>query len=184
MVTAARRSGRFGTAAGVATARFVASRGVVVGGTHVRISSNFGGRVETVNGVSDTIVSFTRGPTVWLARTRSRTPGLFGRGGGPEDIRLNQVIPATRPAHFYHVYRELLLRRGESDEFVGRPRRPGQRPELLAENPGDQRELLFSADRAHHVAATTMKFGRTQQVRIRITHCRDTRSTGVDLGQQ
>jgi len=68
MSTAAGRPGHVGTPSGVATARFVATRVVVVGGTHVRISSNFGGRVSR-EGIRRAIVSFTRGSTVRLAGT-------------------------------------------------------------------------------------------------------------------
>lgn len=183
--TAARRPGHVGTPSGVATARFVATRVVVVGGTHVRISSNFGGRVEfSVDGISGAIVSLTRCSTVRLTGTRSRTTGLFGRGDGPEDIGLDEVVPTARPTHLDHMDRELLLGRREADELVRGSRRPGQCPELLAEHPGHQRELLFAADGAHHVAAAPVELGSAQQVRICVADRCDTRLTGVDLGQQ
>ncbi len=183
--TAARRPGHVGTPSGVATARFVATRVVVVGGTHVRISSNFGGRVEfSVDGISGAIVSLTRCSTVRLTGTRTRTTGLFGRGDGPEDIGLDEVVPTARPAHLDHMDRELLLGRCEANEFVRRSRRPGQCPQLLAEHPGHQRELLLAADGAHHIAATSVELGSAKQVRICIADRCDTRPTGVDLGQQ
>ena len=95
--TAARGPGNVGISSGVATARFVATRVVVVGGTHVQISSNFGGRVDlSRKGISRAIVSLTRGTTVRLAGTRSRTTGLLGSGDGPEDVGLNEVIPTAR----------------------------------------------------------------------------------------
>jgi hypothetical protein len=183
--TAAGRPGHVGTPSGVATARFVATRVVVVGGTHVRISSNFGGRVEfSVDEIGRAIVSLTRCSTVRLTGTRPRTTGLLGRGDGPEDIGLDEVVPTARPTHLDHMDRELLLGRREADEFVRCSRRPGQGPELLAEHPGHQRELLLAADGAHHVAATSMELGSAKQVRICITDRCDTRPTGVDLGQQ
>ena len=183
--TAARRPGHVGTPSGVATPRFVATRVVVVGGTHVRISSNFGGRVEfSVDGISGAIVSLTRCSTVRLTGTRTRTTGLFGRGDGPEDIGLDEVVPTARPTHLDHMDRELLLGRCEANEFVRRSRRPGQCPQLLAEHPGHQRELLLAADGAHHIAATSVELGSAKQVRICIADRCNTRPTGVDLGQQ
>lgn len=185
MSTAARRPGHVGTPSGVATARFVATRVVVVGGTHVRISSNFGGRVEfSVNGVSGAIVSFTRCSTVRLTGTRSRTTGLLGRRDGPEDVGLDEVVPTARPTHLDHVDRELLLGRRQADEFVRRSRRPGQCPQFLAEHPGHQRELLLAADGTDHVAATSVELGSAQQVRICVADRCHARPTGVDLGQQ
>jgi hypothetical protein len=123
--TAAGRPGHVGTPSGVATARFVATRVVVVGGTHVRISSNFGGRVEfSVDEIGRAIVSLTRCSTVRLTGTRPRTTGLLGRGDGPEDIGLDEVVPTARPTHLDHMDRELLLGRREADEFVRCSRRP------------------------------------------------------------
>lgn len=112
--------GYVGTPSGVATARFVATRVVVVG-THVQISSNFGGRVSR-EGIRRAIVSFTRGSTVRLAGTRSGTTGLLRCGDGPEDIRLDEMVPAARAADLDHMDRELLLGRRETDQFVGRSR--------------------------------------------------------------
>lgn len=185
MPAAARGPRHVGTPSGVAAARFVVTGVVVVGGTHVQISSNFGGRVDfSRKGISRAIVSLTRGTTVRLAGTRSRTTGLLGCGDGPEDIGLDEVVPAAGAAHLDHVDREFLLGRSEPDEFVGRSRRPGQRTELLTENPGHQGELLFAADGAHHIATASVELGSAEQVRIRVADRRDTRPTGVDLGQQ
>lgn len=129
-------------------------------------------------------MSLTRCSTVRLTGTRSRTTGLLGRGDGPEDIGLDEVVPTARPTHLDHVDRELLLGRRETDEFVRRSRRPGQCPELLTEHPGHQRELLLAADGAHHIAATSVELGGAKKVRIRITDRCDARPSGVHLGQQ
>ncbi len=185
MPAAARGSRHIGTTSGVATARFVVTRVVVVGGTHVQISSNVGGRVDfSRKGISRAIVSLTRGATVRLAGTRSRTTGLLGRGDGPEDVGLDEVVPTAGAAHLDHMDREFLLGRSEPDEFVGRSRRTGQRTELLTENPGHQGELLLAADGAHHIAPASVELGGAEQVRICVADRCDTRPTGVDLGQQ
>lgn len=162
MAAAARWSGHVGAPSGVATARFVVTRVVVVGGTHVRISSNLGGRVEfSVAGFSEAIVSFTRSSTVRLTGSRSWATGLLGCGHGPEDVGLDEVIPAARAADLDHMDRKFLLGGSQPTEFVGRSRGAGQGSELLAEHPRHQRELLLPADRAHYVAAAAVELGGT-----------------------
>lgn len=94
------------------------------------------------------------------------------------------MIPAARSAHLDDVYRELLLRRGQADQFLGGTGRAGQCTELLAEHPGHVRELLFPADRAHDVAATSVELGSPKEIRVGVAHRGDASPARVHLGKQ
>lgn len=128
--------------------------------------------------------SFTRCSTVRLARARPWSPRLFGGGYCAQDVGLDEVVPTAGSAYLDHVNGELLLCGRESDEFVRRSRRPGQGSQLLAEDPGHEGELLLTADGAHHVAPSAVKFRGTKQVRICVADRCHTRSSRIDLGQQ
>lgn len=94
------------------------------------------------------------------------------------------MVPAAGAAHLHHVDGERLLAVCQAIEFFGGSGRPGHLAELLAEHPRNESDLLFSADRADHIAALAVEFRGPQQVGTGIAHFRDTASTGVDLGEQ
>lgn len=94
------------------------------------------------------------------------------------------MVPAAGAAHLHHVDGERLLAVCQAVEFFGGSGRPGHLAELLAEHPRNESDLLFSADRADHIAALAVEFRGPQQVGAGIAHFRDAASTGVDLGEQ
>lgn len=94
------------------------------------------------------------------------------------------MVPAAGAAHLDHVDGERLLAGCQAVEFLGGPGGPGHLAELLAEYPRDDRELLFPADRADHVAALAVELRGPQQVGAGVADFRDTASPRVDLGEQ
>ncbi len=72
------------------------------------------------------------------------------------------MIPTAGTTDFHDVNRELLLRRRKANEFVSCARRTRECPQLLAEHPRDEGELLLAADRACDVATAAVELGRTQ----------------------
>ncbi|AHK34975.1 hypothetical protein Pd630_LPD07790 [Rhodococcus opacus PD630] len=94
------------------------------------------------------------------------------------------MVPAACPAHLDHVNRELLLSGRETHQLLGRTSRTRHRAQLVTEDPGDQSQLLLTADRAHHITALAVELCGTKQVGAGVTHLRDTRPARVDLGQE
>src|SRR5579884_2465403 len=101
-----------------------------------------------------------------------------------QHVRLDQVIPAAGPTYLHHVYRKLVETGCQQDQLLRGARRAGHRPQMVAEYPGHQRQLLFAADRAHHLTELSVIFGGTQQIGVGVTHLGDAGASGVHLGQQ
>jgi hypothetical protein len=129
-------------------------------------------------------VLFARGPPTRRPRPRRRSPRPLRCGHITENIRLNQMVPATGSAHLDHVNRKLLLSGCETHQLLGRPSRTRHRAQLVAEDPGNQGQLLFPADRAYDVTALAVEFRGSKQVWAGITDLRDACPARVDLGQQ
>lgn len=134
-------------------------------------------------GTADVCGLFDRGAPARFVGLRRAACALW-RGGDPEDVRLNQMVPAACPAHFDDVHGEFFVRSRESDQFFGRSSRSGDRSEPVAEHPGYESQLFFSANGTHDTAGPAVELGGTKQVRTRVTHLGYTRSSGVYLGQQ
>src|SRR5215212_9804049 len=120
-------------------------------------------------------------------RTIARGPGRTRALRGPnraEHVGLHQVIPAAGPAYLHHVYRELVVAGGQQDQLLGGARRTLYRAEVIAEDPGHQRELFLAADRTHHRTGLPVIFRGSQQIGIRVADLRDTGAPRVDLRQQ
>ncbi len=94
------------------------------------------------------------------------------------------MIPAAGTAHLHDVHREFLAGLGQPDQLLGRAGRTRDRSQPLAVDPRYEGELLLPADRACDLTPTPMKFGRPQQIRIRVAHLRDIHPSRVHVGQQ
>lgn len=94
------------------------------------------------------------------------------------------MVPAACPAHLDHVNRELLLSGRKTHQLLGRTSRTRHRAQLVAEDPGNESQLLLTADRAHHVTALAVELCGTKQVGAGVADLLDTRPARVDLGQE
>ena len=93
------------------------------------------------------------------------------------------MVPAAGPADLDDVHRELLCGGVEPGDLLCGACRSRHLAEFVAEHPGHQRDLLFSADRADRFAGFSVEFRSPQQIRIRITNLGHGDPSGVDLGQ-
>ncbi len=120
-----------------------------------------------------------------LARGRgSSRSASFRRPRSSQHVRLHQVIPTAGPTYLHHMYCEFVIAGRQHDQLFCCARRTRHRAKMLTEYPRHQRELLFSADRAHHGTRLAVELRGTQQVGIGITDLRDTGAPRIDLCQQ
>ena len=91
------------------------------------------------------------------------------------------MVPATGSADLYDMYGELLGGGVEAGDLLGRAGRTRYLAECVTEHPGNQSDLLFSADRTHRRRRASVKFRGTQQIRTRVAHIGHGTPARVDL---
>ena len=93
------------------------------------------------------------------------------------------MVPATGAAHLHHVYRKFLGGGVQPGDLVVGSRRTRYLPQLLAEDPGHEGDLLLSTDRAQRRRRTSVELRGTQQIRTRVADIGHGGPSGMDFGQ-
>lgn len=94
------------------------------------------------------------------------------------------MIPTASPTYLHNVYGELFETGRKQDQLLCGTGRSRDRSKVIAEHPGHQSELFFTADGTHHRTLLPMKFCSSQQVRIGVADLGHSRSPGVHLSEQ
>jgi hypothetical protein len=115
-------------------------------------------------------------PSLFTGRTRgfargrgSSRPARLRGTGRTEHIRLDQMVPTAGPAYLHHVYCELVEAGRQQDQLLCCAGGTRHRAQMVSEYPRHQRQLLLTADRAHHRTGFSVELRGAQQVRIGIT---------------
>jgi hypothetical protein len=127
-------------------------------------------------------------PSLFTGRTRAgtRSPSAarLRRPGSAEHVRLDQMIPLTRAAHFHHVDGELVEAGRQHYQLLSATGRTGHRTQMITEHPRHQGELFLATDRAHHRTGFAVELRGAEQVRVGVADLRDAGAPGIYLSQQ